>query len=80
MAGELKMRKSVNWTSASAFVLGVFIAGSAFATNGYFTHGTGSKNKGMAGAGIALPQDAVDSVNNPAVAVWVGENMQIGAA
>ena len=38
------------------------------------------KSKTMAGAGIALPQDAIDSVNNPALAVLVGENMQIGAA
>jgi long-chain fatty acid transport protein len=74
------MRKAINLTGVSAVVLGVFMAGSAFATNGYFTHGTGTKNKGMAGAGIALPQDAVDAVNNPAVAVLVGESMQMGVA
>jgi long-chain fatty acid transport protein len=74
------MKKSVKLTRTIAFVLGVFVTGSALATNGYFTHGTGTKNKGMVGAGIALPQDAVDAINNPAVAVLVGENMQIGAA
>jgi long-chain fatty acid transport protein len=74
------MKKSVNLTSIGAFVLGVLVAGSAFATNGYFTHGTGTKNKGMVGAGIALPQDAIDTVNNPAVAVLVGDSMQIGGA
>lgn len=61
-------------------ILVIGAAQSAFATNGYFTHGTGTKNKGMVGAGIALPQDAVDTVNNPAVGVLIGENMQIGAA
>lgn len=55
-------------------------AGSAFATNGYFTDGTGTKNKSMAGAGIALPEDSIDSVNNPASAVLVGENLQLGIA
>ncbi len=74
------MKKLVNWVGTFALVLSIFTAGSALATNGYFTHGTGTKNKGMVGAGIALPQDAVDTVNNPAVAVLVGENMQIGAA
>jgi long-chain fatty acid transport protein len=53
-------------------------AGSAQATNGYYTHGKGTKNKGMVGAGIALPQDAIDTVNNPAAAVLVGDNMQVG--
>jgi len=74
------MNRTVNLTRLAAVVLGVFVAGGALATNGYFTHGTGTKNKGMVGAGIALPQDAIDVVNNPAVAVLVGDNMQIGAA
>jgi long-chain fatty acid transport protein len=56
------------------------MAGNVFATNGYYTHGTGTKNKAMAGAGIALPQDAIDAVNNPAVAALVGNNMQLGLA
>jgi long-chain fatty acid transport protein len=74
------MTKQVNLTRAITLALGVFVAGSAFATNGYFTHGTGTKNKGMAGAGIAFAQDAIDAVNNPALAVLVGDEMQIGAA
>lgn len=74
------MKKLINLTSLITFVLGLLVANSSFATNGYFTHGTGTKNKGMAGAGLALPQDAIDIVNNPASAVWVGESMQIGGA
>ena len=68
------------WVTITTVVLGICVAGSTFATNGYFTHGTGTKIKGMAGAGIALPQDAVDAVNNPAVAVLLENNMQIGVA
>jgi len=61
-------------------VVGASAAGSAFATNGYFTHGTGTKNKAMAGAGIALPEDAIDVTNNPAVAPFVGDQLVVGAA
>jgi len=48
------------------------------ATNGYFTHGVGTKNKSMAGAGTALPEDSIDIVNNPAVATEVGEQLTVG--
>ena len=65
---------------AGLVTAGVFAAGIAHATNGYFTHGTGTKNKGMSGAGIALPQDAIDAVNNPAVATKVGNSMQLGVS
>jgi long-chain fatty acid transport protein len=74
------MRNTIHWPGAIVFALGIIATSNALATNGYYTHGTGTKNKGMVGAGIALPQDSVDGVNNPAVAVLVGENMQLGAA
>jgi len=74
------MIKIKSQLAISLLTAGMCIAGSAQATNGYFTHGTGTKNKGMVGGGIALPQDAIDTVNNPAVATEVGDNMQIGAA
>ena len=48
----------------------VLASGSASATNGYFTHGTGTKNKGMAGAGLAMPDDAISVANNPAAALF----------
>jgi long-chain fatty acid transport protein len=66
--------------AVSLITAGLCVATGAQATNGYFTHGTGTKNKGMAGGGIALPQDAIDTVNNPAVATEVGDSMQVGAA
>jgi long-chain fatty acid transport protein len=74
------MNKPRQWVLSIAVALAMLVAGSAHATNGYFTHGTGTKNKGMAGGGLALPQDSIDTVNNPAVAVLIGNNMQLGAA
>lgn len=55
-------------------------SGSASATNGYFTHGTGTKNKGMAGAGLAMPEDAISMANNPAAAVLTTGRLDAGAA
>lgn len=58
----------------------VLAAGTASATNGYFTHGTGTKNKGMAGAGIALTGDAISFANNPAAALFATGRLDVGAA
>jgi long-chain fatty acid transport protein len=74
------MSKKFNWLTATTAVVALSMAGSAFATNGYFTHGTGTKNKAMAGSGIAMPEDSIDVANNPAVAPFVGEQLIIGAA
>lgn len=51
----------------------------AQATNGYFAHGYGTKSKGMAGAGVALPQDSIASATNPAGMVLVGNRWDAGA-
>lgn len=53
-------------------------SGSAFATNGYFSHGYGIKAKGMAGVGIAMPQDALAAATNPAGMVMVGDRLDVG--
>ena len=74
------MRRLTNWFTSVCVIVGVCAAGSAYATNGYFTHGIGTKNKAMAGAGIAMPEDAIDVTNNPAVAPFVGDQLIIGAA
>jgi long-chain fatty acid transport protein len=52
----------------------------AMATNGYFAHGYGTKNKGLAGGGVALPQDAMIAATNPAGMVFVGNRLDVGAA
>lgn len=50
----------------------------AQATNGYLSHGYGTKSKGMAGTGAALPQDAMTAATNVAGTVWVGQRLDIG--
>ncbi|MHB8716931.1 MAG: long-chain fatty acid transporter, partial [Sulfuricaulis sp.] len=50
----------------------------AFATNGYFTEGEGTVNRGMAGAGVAMPQDALAGAINPAGLVKLGGRMDLG--
>ncbi len=52
--------------------------GMALATNGYFSHGYGMKSKGMAGVGIALPQDAMAAATNPAGMAFVGDRLDVG--
>lgn len=54
------------------------LATPAQATNGYFSHGYGIKAKGMAGVGIALPQDALAAATNPAGMVLVGDRLDLG--
>ncbi|RKZ86023.1 MAG: hypothetical protein DRQ39_06315 [Gammaproteobacteria bacterium] len=52
----------------------------AFATNGYLAHGYGIKSKGMAGAGVALPQDSLIGATNPAGIAFVGNRLDAAAA
>ncbi len=67
--------------SLLAIAVAVVVAPTAAnATNGYFAHGYGTKDKGMAGAGVALPQDAMAAATNPAGMVWVGKRFDLGAA
>ncbi|MDH3788774.1 MAG: outer membrane protein transport protein [Xanthomonadales bacterium] len=74
------MTKKFNWFTTAVVVTSLCAATSAYATNGYYTHGNGTKNKAMAGSGIALPEDAIDMANNPAVAPFVGDQLIVGAA
>jgi long-chain fatty acid transport protein len=53
-------------------------ASSVQATAGYFQIGYGIKNKGMAGAGIALPLDALAPAVNPAGITWLGTSAHLG--
>jgi long-chain fatty acid transport protein len=52
----------------------------ASATNGYFAHGYGTANKGLAGAGVALPQDAQAPATNPAGITRIGHRVDAGVA
>ena len=51
-----------------------------WATNGYFSHGIGTKNKGMAGSGLAMPEDAISVANNPAAALANAGKYDLGIA
>lgn len=50
----------------------------ALATDGYFSHGYGMKSKGMGGAAVALTDNAFAGANNPAIAAWAGDRMELG--
>lgn len=68
-------------THLALFVLSLLLCPlSARATNGYWAHGYGAKNKAMAGAGAALPLDAMDAAQNPAKMVLLGNRTDLGLA
>ena len=62
----MQLKKTSQLTTA---IITLLATAPLWATNGYFTHGTGTKNKGMAGAGLAMPEDAISIANNPAAAL-----------
>jgi len=64
------------WISIAAVLL--VLPAMALATNGYFSHGVGIKAKGMGGAGIALPQDAMAGGNNPAAFSFLERRFELG--
>ena len=55
--------KTLPIISLAVFLL---IPAAAHPTNGYMSHGYGIASKGMAGAGMALPQDSLSIFSNPA--------------
>lgn len=55
-------------------------APSALATNGYFAHGYSIKEKGVAGAGVAMAQDSLAAATNPAGMAMVGNRMDVGVS
>ena len=71
--------EAMSCRAALAFILLVF-ASAAQATNGYSPTGFGTANKGLAGAGVALPQDALAGATNPAGMVYLGDRLDLGVA
>lgn len=63
----------------AAGIVGLLAPAFASATNGYFTHGNSVKSNGIAGIGIALPQDGLAAAANPAGTVLVGDRLDVGA-
>ena len=68
----------MKFTRVFAFMALAGLAGSAYATNGYFSHGYGMKAKGMAGAATATHDDAFFGANNPAAAAFAGNRLDLG--
>ena len=60
---------------ASMFLAVVSVAE---ATNGYSPTGFGAANKGLAGAGVAFPQDTLAGATNPAGMIEVGHRVDLG--
>ena len=54
------------------------LAPASWATNGYFANGYGVKSEGIAGIGIALPQDTLAIASNPAGLASVGNRLDVG--
>ena len=61
-------------------ITGTVCTSSALATNGYFSHGWGTKSKAMAGVAAALPQDTLVSATNPAGMGFIGNSLDLGVA
>lgn len=72
------MRNPKKHVLAMAVAVSMALPGVAMATNGYFAHAYGVKAKGMAGAGVAMPLDAMDATTNPANMVNVGSRIDAG--
>jgi long-chain fatty acid transport protein len=64
--------------SLSLLILSGSLAVNAYATNGYFSNGFSIESKGLAGAGVALPQGSLDASINPAAMAFVGNRLDAG--
>lgn len=53
-------------------------AAPAFATDGYFQHGVGTRSKGAGGTAIASPEDSLAIAANPASALSLGDRYDVG--
>lgn len=73
------MKGNVKRTLVAAAVAAAIAAPAAHATNGYFKIGYGTKNRGMAGAGMAYSQDSLAPATNPSGLSFVGNRMDFGA-
>lgn len=73
------MKGILKHSLASLAMTSLLVSPLAQATNGYFKIGAGSKNRGLAGAGIAYGQDSLASAINPATLSEVGNRFDAGA-
>jgi len=64
----------------AALALAITLVPAAEATNGYFSCGYGTISKGLAGAGVAMPQDTLAAGINPAGLAFLGNRYDIGVS
>jgi long-chain fatty acid transport protein len=64
----------------SATIACALLPASAWATNGYFSHGWGTQSKAMAGVATALPTSTLVSATNPAGMAFIGQSLDLGVA
>jgi long-chain fatty acid transport protein len=74
------MKTTLRYSIAMTLAACATIPVSALATNGYFSHGWGTKSKAMAGVATALPQDTLVSATNPAGMAFVGNSLDVGVS
>lgn len=75
------MKKSeLNNLASTVMVLMVFVGGVVFASDGTFSLGYGTKNKGIAGAGVAFPLSSLSSVTNPALSAFMPTRYDLALA
>jgi long-chain fatty acid transport protein len=69
----------LNFTFKRSGILAIFtmalmlLANTSFATDGYFSNGQGTRNKGMAGAGIAYLHSPFSAAINPGAISFLGK-------
>jgi len=59
-------------------IASLLIVNSAYATDGYFLTGYGTKQQGQGGAGVAKPGDSLAGATNPAGLILVGNRFDVG--
>ncbi|MBK1645153.1 hydrocarbon degradation protein [Thiocapsa imhoffii] len=74
------MNVALKWPLAVAVAACASVPTLAVATNGYFSHGWGTKSKAMAGVATALPQDTLVAATNPAGMAFVGNSLDVALA
>ena len=69
-----------SWSKKALFTISISFCSAVFATNGYNSHGVGTKNKAMAGAGLAMPEQSISMANNPASLTQVENEFDFSVA
>jgi long-chain fatty acid transport protein len=75
---SISMKKFTQIANGILFLL--MMTSMAMATDGYFSHGYGTKHKAMGGTGVAFPLNSMSSITNPAGVAFLGNSYDFGLA